>query len=352
MHPAPAPHTPSLEQFLSAPPEAVAAVAPHTMIHAVGGTRRSAALSGIPLGDAYARWSEPKFRATSTLCFRLGVRHLIAPVGRPQIFAETGIYRREFCRWIDLALTNDLALRHYGEANWRVRLIVAGAPLPELEETAARLEEATRTATGPRLWVLTTPDYHELWRWILSSGADTREAAVQRLFGEHIPPATLLLSFGKPLVALDHLPPVLFEEIQCYWTQRPGYSLTEAELRTIFYDCAYLRTTWRRDKTGRERDALRHRQAWGERAPLIGLGRKLGPYWYPIDATATAASAVRLPDLRTIARLATPARPAEAAGDARGSRQAKAPKAAKVAKLAKFAEPAAPTGNGAAAQKG
>jgi hypothetical protein len=302
---------PSLQEFLSAPPEVVAAVAPQTMIYAVGGTRRSAALSGIALGDEYARWSEPRFRATTALCFHLGVRHLIAPVGRPQIFAETGIYRREFCRWITLALTNDAALTFYRRANWRVRLIVAGAALPELADTASRLEEVTREATGPRLWVLTTPDYDALWRWILASGAVTREAAVARLFGEAIPPATLLLSFGKPLVALDHLPPMLFEEIQCYWTQRPGYSLTERELRTILYDRAYLRSTWRHDKTGRERDALRHRHAWGEHAPLIGLGRRLGPYWYPV--THTPASSLPVSDPRALVRLTKLARPVTSA---------------------------------------
>jgi hypothetical protein len=284
---------PSLEQFLSAPAEVVAAVAPETMIYAVGGTRRSAALAGIAMGDDYARWSEPRFRATSALCFRLGVRHLIAPVGRPQIFAEAGLYRREFYHWVRLALINDAALGYYRKANWRVRLIVAGRPLPELAEVADTLERATRTATGPRLWVLTTPDYDELWRWILSSGASTRDGAVRRLFGEHVPPATLLLSFGKPLVALDHLPPLLFEEIQCYWTQRPGYSVTEEDLRTILYDRAYLRATWRRDKTGREQQALRHRRAW-EEAPLIGVGRKLGPYWYPAEHVP-APAALRRP---------------------------------------------------------
>lgn len=301
---------PSLEQFLSAPDDVVAAVAPETMVYAVGGTRRSAALAGVAMGDDYARWSEPRFRATSALCFRFGVRHLIAPVGRPQIFAETGLYRREFCRWVRLALINDAALDYYRQANWRVRLIVAGRPLAELAETAATLERATRTATGPRLWILTTPAYDELWQWILSSRALSREDAVARLFGERVPPATLLVSFGKPLVALDHLPPLLFEEIQCYWTQRPGYSLTERELRTILYDCAYLRTTWRPDKTGRQLEALRYRRMW-EEAPLIGLGRKLGPYWYPVPAGGT--SLPRPANYRAIARVAVPAGGARAA---------------------------------------
>lgn len=280
---------PSLEEFLAAPEEVVAAVAPETMIYAAGGTRRAAALAGITLGDAYAHWSAARFLSTSSLCFRLGIRHLIAPVGRPQIFAESGIFRREFCRWVHLAVANERALAYYRRANWRVRLVVAGDPVPDLEKTVAELDHATHRATGPRLWILTTPDYDQLWRWILSVGAPTRKAAVHRLFGEEIPPATLLVSFGKPLVALDHLPPVLFEEIQCYWTQRPGYSLTERELRAILYDQSYLRATWRRDKTGREREALAHREAW-EGGPLIGLGRKVGPFWYPLDSNTSRVS--------------------------------------------------------------
>lgn len=276
---------PTLAEFLMQPDSVIAGIAPETMIYAVGGTRRSAALAGVGLDDGYARWSERRFRATSALCFRHGVHHLIAPVGRPQIFAETGVYRREFCRWVRMTMTDPDALDYYRQANWRVRLIVAGDPIPELSETAAILDRATRTATGPRLWLLTTADYDELWRWTLSAGATTRSTLVRRLFGEHVPPATLLVSFGKPLVALDHLPPFLFEEVQCYWTQRPGYSLTEEELRVILYDRVYLRTTWRRDKTGREQQALAYRDAF-EDAPVIGLGRKMGPFWYPLEPHA------------------------------------------------------------------
>ncbi|MEK7861477.1 MAG: His/Gly/Thr/Pro-type tRNA ligase C-terminal domain-containing protein, partial [Chloroflexota bacterium] len=73
------------------PLDAVRSVAPATMIYAVGGTRRAAALAGVSMGDAYAHWLGPRIVETSTVCFRLGVQHLILPVGRPQIFAETGL---------------------------------------------------------------------------------------------------------------------------------------------------------------------------------------------------------------------------------------------------------------------
>jgi hypothetical protein len=273
---------PSLEEFLGAPDEVVRAVAPVTMIYAAGGTRRSAALAGIRLGEEAPLWIAPRILASASLCFRYGVRHLILPVGRPQIFAETGPYRRHFFRWLHTALANDAALQHYRVANWRVRLVVVGH-VTESANTTAVLDRATVNSTGPRVWFLTTPDYEELWGLIFGLRARTRAEAVKKLFGEEIPPAKVLLSFGKPMVALDHLPPLLFDEVQCYWSQRPGYSVTDAELRAIFYDRAFVRATWRRDKTGRAEQALENRQIW-EQAPMIGLGRKIGPFWYPVDS--------------------------------------------------------------------
>lgn len=274
---------PSLEEFLAAPVEEVAQVVPDTVIYAVGGTRRAIALAGLSLSDDYQQWTRLRMLESCALIFRLGVRHLIAPAGRPQMFAERSLYRDRVLQWLHSGLTCQQSLNFYRAANWRVRLVVAGAPIPELAELAATLDQATSAATGPNLWFLTTLDYNQLWSWIgkaFASGASTRAEAVRMLFGADIPPATLLLSFGKPLVALDHLPPLLSEEIQCYWTQRPGYSLTETELRTILYDYAYLRSTWRQDKTGRAEEALVHRAAW-EHGPTIGLGRHLGPFWYP-----------------------------------------------------------------------
>jgi hypothetical protein len=290
--------SPSLAEFLAAPPAAVAAVAPETMIYAAGGTRRSAALAGVRMDDGYARFLGPRVLAVTELVFRLGVRHLIAPVGRPQIFAEAGRYRRDFCRWVRIALCEPEPLEHYRRANWRVRLVTAGEPPDELAAVAATLDDATRACTGPRVWFFTTTNYDALWRWILAAGGSTRAETVARLFGEAIPPAAVLVSFGKPLVALDHLPPILFEETQCYWTQRPGYSLTEQDLRAIFYDRAFLRTTWRRDKTGRELEALAQREAW-EEGPLIGLGRRLGSFWYPVLTSNRSGEELPCTGLRT-----------------------------------------------------
>src|SRR5690242_4037768 len=57
-------HIPTIEQFLAAPVEQVAEVAPATLIFAAGGTRRSAALSGLsPQSDDYAYWSRDRMIA-------------------------------------------------------------------------------------------------------------------------------------------------------------------------------------------------------------------------------------------------------------------------------------------------
>ena len=275
---------PSLEQFLLAPHSVVAEVAPHSMIFAAGGTRRAAALAGIPLGEAVARWSQPQMLNAFQLFFQLGVRHLFAPSVRPQMLREQGAYRDLWMKWLHWGLAGPESLERYRAAGWRVRLLIAGEPSSELAEIAAILEEHTQQASGPTLWYLATLDLDQEWAWqaaAFRSGARTRADAVRLLFGEEVPPADLVVSFGKPIVGPDLFPTLLVEEAQCYWMQRPGYALDERQIRRIFYDYAFMRPTWREDKTGRAEEALDHRLAW-ERGPTVGLGRRLGPFWYPV----------------------------------------------------------------------
>ena len=76
------------------------------------------------------------------------------------------------------------------------------------------------------------------------------------------------------------VPALLLDETQCYWTQRPGYSLDDAALRQILFDYAYQRRTWQADKSDRYSDVLAQRDAW-EQAPTLGIGQRLGRYWFP-----------------------------------------------------------------------
>lgn len=273
----------TLEEFLAAPAATVAQVAPVTIIFASGGTRRSAALAGIELGDAFAHWNLQRLWAACQLFFQHGCQHLVLPIGSPKMFAEGGVYGQQLLQWISWGLSGEQAVAFYKRANWQVRIIVAGEPIPELEKAAATLIEETGHASGPYLWFVITPDFHQMWRWLaqaFANGAGNHLEAIKALYGYDIPPASLLISFGKPLISLDVLPPLLYEEVQCYWTQQPSYDLDETTLRTILYDYLYLRPTWRQDKTGRAEEAVAYREAW-EKGPVIGLGMRLGSFWYP-----------------------------------------------------------------------
>ncbi len=273
---------PVLEDFLNASDEVVAAIAPRTLVFAAGGTRRAAALAGVPLEDM-AKWTQSHMRAASQLCFRLGVHHLLLPVAMPQMFQERGLYREKLLDWLYSELADSESCDFYKHQQWRVHMIIAGTAIPQLEKAVETVNRITSINKGPSLWLIITPDNDELWQWQVQAfarGAKTRAEAIGMLYGETIPPVDVLLSYGKPTISLGLLPPLLYDDTQCYWLQKPGYNLSEETLRTIFYDYAYTRHTWRQDKTGRAEQALAHREAW-EQGPIVGVGIRLGPFWYP-----------------------------------------------------------------------
>lgn len=285
---------PELGEFLSSPVEVVTQVAPKSVIFASGGTRRAAALAGIEFGDEFASWNRQQMMSACELFFRLGTAHLIMPMGSPKMFAEGGLYGQRLVQWLTWGLAGEKSLAYYRQANWQVRIVTAGAPIPALEAAAETVMEETQGASGPFLWFVITPDFDQMWQWVgqaFVQGAGNRLEAVLALYGYAIPPASLLVSFGKPLISQDVLPPLLYEEVQCYWTQQPGYGLDEDSLRRIFYDYAFLRSTWRSDKTGRAEEAVRYREAW-EKGPIIGLGQHLGPFWYPLTETRPFADEI------------------------------------------------------------
>jgi hypothetical protein len=171
------------------------------------------------------------------------------------------------------------ALADYARLGWRVRLL-GSEEIPELRPTAARLRQHTSPQSAHTLWFLTIPDEDTPWRQILGTKAQTRQEAIQIVYGETVPPITMFLSTGKPMVSLNLLPPLLVGNVQCYWRQQPGHSLTEREWRTILYDYAYTRATWRQNKDGRASQAVAHLDVW-KKAPTLGIGTRLGPFWYP-----------------------------------------------------------------------
>jgi len=273
--------------FLQAPLAVVASVAPPAVFYSVGGTRRHAVFSGLPAqGDAYARWTRDQMLAAEELLFRHGVRHLFMMMGPPAQFKEvTEDYREHLWRWIDWGLAGAEAMQRYQQMGWRVHLLYREY-IPELRSMGERLEAANPPESDHNLWYIIVPGYELPWRAmgdvILQVNPQTPAQAVQAFYGEPVPPISLYLGSGKPVFSSAWLPPFLTgsEKIQCYWLQKPGYSLDESQLRVIFYDYAYLRQTWQADKGGRAEQALVYRHAW-ESAPVLGLGRRLGAYWYP-----------------------------------------------------------------------
>lgn len=275
---------PSLREFLSAADADVAAVAPATVVFAPGGTRRAAALQGIsPQSDDYARWTRERMIACSQRFFQLGVRHLFMSVMRPAQLAEIGRYRERLLFWLDSGLAGEEALADYARLGWRVRL-VGGDTLPELARTNERLRAATARHAGPTLWFYVVPEAESPWQWVLSAirrgAAATVAEAIEAIYGEPVPLATLYLAFGKPILVPDLLPPLLMGEAQSYWFQTPGYDIEPQTLRRIVYDYAYLRQTWAQDKSSRYADMGAYHTLLQQ--PLVlGLGRRVGPFWYP-----------------------------------------------------------------------
>ncbi len=276
---------PTLEEFLKAPVSEIAPVAPATLIFAAGGTRRSAAFAGIsPEGDEFAKWSRVEMITCFDMIFRHGVQNIISHAIIPSQYKEvTGGYRQALTRWTDWGLSGPEALADYARLGWRVRLL-GTEKLPDLQTTAARLIEETASPPAPTLWYTVTPSETSAWELILEAAhrtqAKTQQEAIRALYGEDLPPATLIIGSGKPGVFPAIVPPLLMGKLEGYWKQSPGFRMAERTFCEILYDYAYARATWRQDKTGRAEQALAHRAVW-EKAPMLGLGMRLGPFWYP-----------------------------------------------------------------------
>ena len=257
---------------------------PASIVWVVEGTRRSAALAGIDVAsEDYAHWSIARMNDCVRLFFEHGVRHVFTPLLTPSQFAEvTPRYRERLFDWVALLVRDPTLLAPYVQNGWRLRLLGAES-LPELRPLADEFIAATPHGEHT-LWCSVVAESGAPWNEVLGAvvraGARTREDAIRALYGEDVPLASLLVAFGKPMVSPEQVPPLLMGRMDCYFTQKPGYRLTEREWRTLLYDHAYVRRTWRQDKTGRADEASGHRRAW-EEGPLLGLGIRLGPFWYP-----------------------------------------------------------------------
>lgn len=282
---------PSLAEFLDAPLAAVRQVAPPSLLYCPGGTRRAAVLEGIePWSMDFMHWARERLLSRLALLFQYGVSNIIAPFITPNNVREVHHQRDQLFRQVQPMLAGPEAMACYRELGIRVRLL-GGDHTPEIKATAELLKAATAPHSRQTLYWLAVLSEEEPWTHLLNAvqhtSVNTRAELIRAAYGEDIPPVTLFLSFGKPEVSFNLIPPLLLGNVQCYWSQQPGYHLTEIQLRKILYDYAYLRGTWRADKLERAQAALAHPQAWQE-APMIGLGMRLGPFWYPAPMVSPA----------------------------------------------------------------
>lgn len=276
---------PSWDYFLAAADEEVALVAPTTVVISAGGSRRAAALAGISLqSDEYVHWAREQNQASFTLLFQHGIKHIVAAaITENQLNEITPVYREKLLQWTAWGLCGPSALADYAHAGWKVRLL-GTETLPELQACAQCLEQNTPAVSDKNVWWFVAPEPESYWRQLIQvaqrTNAQTRDDLVMALYGADIPTASLFISYGKPLFMPAQVPPLLQGTMQSYWLQRPGYLTDKVQLRQILYDYAYLRVTWREDKTARAEEVLPYRTIW-ENAPTLGLGQRLGSFWLP-----------------------------------------------------------------------
>jgi hypothetical protein len=232
------------------------------------------------------------------LIFCHGVQNILVNVFTSDTLREVNRYREQLFERAAWVMAGSEMLADYSRMGWRARLLGAES-MPMLRAIADQLRNVTPAEGAPTLYWTIVSDAGSPWRSLLvatqQAEARTQAEAIRALYSEDIPPATLYLAFGKPMISLEILPPLLIGQLQCYWSQQPGYTLTEEQLRTILYDYAYVRPTWQEEKLERAKMALTHRKAW-EEGPILGLGMRLGPFWCPAPMSSPAWSPDLTPD--------------------------------------------------------
>jgi len=280
---------PSLEEFLAAPPEVVARVAPQTVSYVPAGSRRQATIEGIPLDDHYPEWSRRRILDAVGQFFHLGVQHVIFSTIAPDNTKEAKGYGDRVLDWVISTFSDSAMIAEYQRLGWRVQFLAP--PIPALLEANTRLQSTLVSTARHSFWLAIVLDVEDPWRQILTiartSGAQTQAAAIRALYGADIPPATMMVGFGKPALGFV-LPRLLIGTmLHGYWPQRAGFRLTENMVRTMIYDYAYNRRTWEVDHAPRYAYAAQLQALW-DTEEILGVGSKIYGYWYPNSFTIPA----------------------------------------------------------------
>lgn len=276
-------------QNLSLSSAQIRALAPETIIYTPGGTRRQAALAGIePHSDAYVYWLRTRMLASLDAISAMNVKHVFQGLIRSSHFAERSAYRERLFTWGEWFLAGTEAIEDWQRRGWRVRL-TGVEDIPEMQAVAETLQATTDPDGDVTIWFYMYASLESQWQTILKAmhklANPTRAGLIQAIYGETIPPASMYISSGKTLVAPDALPLLLMGEMHCYWMQQPGYALDTDSLEAMIVDAMHTRKTWQADKTDRYQHVDEQR-ALLERMHVLGLGRRIGPFWYPVSEGA------------------------------------------------------------------
>ena len=277
----------SFEEFCKLPPQEVAQLVPKSMIYAAGGTRRAAALNGITDQDKYVQWSAEQLLLSFGLFAKYGIRHIVTHAIVPTQWQEdTPGYREKLIGWISDILLNKTTVEAYQAKNWREAMIGIDN-IPEFKKVAKTLAKTFPPKENYDLTVYyaATPSYEAPWQGlgrILSKKNASQDDLILSKYKEAIPPIQLYIGYGKPVISSAVCPPLLgaFNGMHCYWLQKPGFVTNEENVLKILYDYAYIRKTWIKDKSGRTQKVLNFRNAMS-RETVLGVGMRLGPFWYP-----------------------------------------------------------------------
>jgi hypothetical protein len=275
---------PSQEEFAAAPLEKIATVAPRSLLFAPGGTRRSAAFAGVePWSESYLRLGQDGITRCLDVIFRHGVEHVFTPSIMVGHANEVEDIEQQLMLPMARFVTDSRLMTICRERGWRMK-VASSAYNDLLQPFVEQLEQNSPKNAKHTWWMTFTPSYESWWSTLLtlakSEQVTSRADAIRAFYGEELPPITLCLSFGKPMISPDFIPPILMDNAHCYWSQQAGYGLTDAQFRKVLYDYAFLRQTWQRDKGSRAKEAQEQRDIW-EQEIIVGLGKRLGPFWYP-----------------------------------------------------------------------
>lgn len=278
----------SYEAFFDWPLERMRALAPETVVYAASGTRRRAVLEGISLdGDDYASWTHAQMINSCDIIFDHGTQNVITILVTPSQFEEGGSYSERLIDWIQWGLTDKYTLHEFNLREWNVR-IIANQSLQRLQEIDVLLQTRNQATRKKTLWCVAIQNENEMWsdvlNTIISERAHTLDDAIDAVYGANLTPASLFVGFGKPMISTFILPPLLIGKMDCYWSQKLGYSLEQNTWRSILYDFLYLRPMDTVDRHERAKAISSQPLAWNEEI-ILGLGARSNDHWHPVNSS-------------------------------------------------------------------